>query len=219
MSKLARFKTLLKDRKESSINDFIRKHPEVLDEKDAAGVSGLLYIAYHHLPGSLETALQQKQHYNLYEAAAMGLLPKVITQIAVHPQQLNTPAPDGFYPLTLACFFGHYAVAEYLIQKGAKVNLPATNPTRVMPLHSAVARNDFALCQLLVQNGADVNAKQTQGVTALHSAAHRGNMEIVRLLVTNGANVQATTEDGKTARSFAEQDEKQEVVDYLKSLG
>jgi len=105
----------------------------------------------------------------------------------------------------------------YLLKKGAKVNLPANNRSKVMPLHSAVAKNDYAICQLLLENGADVNATQTQGVTALQSAAHRGNLELVQLLVENGADLEMETTEGKTALSFAEEDGHEVVANFLKN--
>ena len=132
------------------------------------------YIGYHQLPDVLAVAITKKKDFTLYEAAAMGLLYRVITKVNGQPSLLNTPAKDGFLPLTLACFFGQREVVAYLLKKGAKVNIPANNPSKVMPLHSAVAKNDYTICQLLLTNGADVNATQMQGVTALQSAAHRG---------------------------------------------
>lgn len=217
MIHLPQLKNLLKDRETAEINTFVDQHPLVLSETDAAGVSGLMYIAYHQLPDALANAIIRKKDFTLPEAAAMGLLHRVITEVHAQPNAVNQAAKDGFYPLTLACFFGHFSVAAYLIKKGAMVNLPAANPTHVTPLHSAVARNDFDLCNLLIKNGADVNAQQTAGVTALHSAAHRGNLKLVKLLIENGALINNPTEDGKTALDFAQQDGQREVAAFLSS--
>ena len=183
---------------------------------DENGINGLMYIAYYQLPESLAFAIEKKVDFTLHEATSVGLLHKVITKLTINPAGLHTFSKDGFLPLTLACFFGHQPIVEYLLKKGAKVNIPAQNPSKVTPLHSAVARNDFNICQLLVENGADVNAQQTQGVTALHSAAHRGNLAIVKLLVENGADISLKMEDGSTALDYAEKDGHDVVIDYLK---
>ncbi len=210
-------KELLQGRNTAIINTFINKNPGVLDEIDQNGISGLMYIGYHQLPEVLAVAVDIKKEFTIYEAAAMGLLHRVITKVNSQPALLNTPAKDGFLPLTLACFFGQYPVVKYLLKKGAKVNIPANNPSKVMPLHSAVAKNDYAICELLLKNGADVNATQMKGVTALQSAAHQGNLELVQLLVANGAEIDMETTEGKTALSFAEEDGHETVADFLKN--
>jgi|GEM_PF-778269 len=218
MSTLDSLKELLTRRNTEEINAFVSTNPSSLDEEDNNGISGLMYIGYHQLPDCLAFAIEKKKDFTVHEAAAMGLLHRVITKVNSQPALLNTPAKDGFYPLTLACFFGQGEVVNYLIKKGAKVNLPAINPSKVMPLHSAVARNDFDICKLLIKNGADINAQQSQGVTALMSAAHQGNLALVKYLVENGADTTAQMDDGKTALAFAEQDEHQEVATYLKAV-
>lgn len=217
MPTLANLKELLTGRDTATINAFIKKNPVVLDEMDDNGISGLMYIGYHQLPEVLAVAIDIKKEFTVYEAAAMGLLHRVITKVNSQPALLNTPAKDGFLPLTLACFFGQYPVVDYLLKKGAKVNISANNPSKVMPLHSAVAKNDYAICELLLKNGAEVNATQMKGVTALQSAAHRGNLKLVQLLVNNGAEIDMETTEGETALSYAEQDGHEAVTNFLKN--
>lgn len=214
---LQKLKEKLATRNTEEINSLIAGNTSILEEQDENGINGLMYIAYHQLPECLTFAIEKKTDFTLHEAASVGLLHKVITKLSVNPTGLHTFSKDGFLPLTLACFFGHEPIVAYLLKKGAKVNIPAQNPSKVMPLHSAVARNDFNICQLLINNGAAINAQQTQGVTALHSAAHRGNLAIVKLLVENGADISLKMDDGTTALDFANKDEHQAVVDYLEA--
>ncbi len=218
MSQLDSLKELLAKRNTAEINAFIASNPTALDKVDDNGVSGLMYIGYHQLPDSLAFAIEKKKDFTVYEAAAMGLLHRVITKVNSQPTLLNTPAKDGFYPLTLACFFGQGEVVNYLLKKGAEVNLPAINPSKVTPLHSAVARKDFDICKLLIENGADVNATQTKGVTALMSAAHIGNLKLVTYLVEHGADITAQMDDGKTALAYAQEDGHEEIATYLQKV-
>lgn len=217
MPSLANLKELLKGRDTTTINAFIKETPSVLEKVDENGISGLMYIGYHQLPDVLAIAIDLKKGFTLYEAAAMGLLHRVITKVNSQPALLNKPAKDGFLPLTLACFFGQQEIVAYLLKKGAEVNIPANNPSKVMPLHSAVAKNDIGICELLLKNGADVDAQQMQGVTALHSAAHRGNLALVQLLVEKGADINMSTIEGKTALSIAEEDGHTAVANFLEN--
>lgn len=213
----AQFKTLLQERDEQKLIDFLKTNPTVLDAKDENGPSGLMLIAYHRLPGVMPTAQQLTSSMGLYESIAYGQLESVKAAITNQPGLLNQAAPDGFSPLCLAAYFAQFEVVEWLTEQGADVNQAATNPSQVAPIHAAVAANHLGLVQLLLKKGADVNLTQAQGVTPLHAAAHRGNLEIVTALVEAGANIHAQMKSGETAVSFAEKDGHQEVVEYLNS--
>jgi len=113
MPALDTLKELLKGRDTATINVFINENSVVLDEVDENGISGLMHIGYHQLPEVLAIAIPLKKDFTIYEAVAMGLLHRVITKVNSEPNLLNTPAKDGFYPLTLACFFGQRAVVAY----------------------------------------------------------------------------------------------------------
>jgi ankyrin repeat protein len=94
---------------------------------------------------------------------------------------------DGFTPLQLACFFGHAAVAEYLVDQGADIHAVARNAMQVQPLHAAVAGQYVEIVKLLIAHGANVNAKQQSGFTPLMAARQNQNKEIQALLLEAGA--------------------------------
>lgn len=214
---LAGLHALLSERDEGKIISFLKKHPGVLTETDERGISGLLLIAYHRLAGVMPTAQALAPSMSLYESIAYGALENVKNILESPPALLNKPAPDGFRPLCLAAYFGQFEVARWLVAQGADVNQAATNPSKVAPIHAAVAANHLGLVQLLIENDADVNLTQTQGVTPLHSAAHRGNLAIVKSLVAAGAQLAATMDSGETALDFAKKEGHQAVIDYLLS--
>lgn len=213
------FKTLLQERDEQKIIEFLAANATVLATKEKNGPSGLMLIAYHRLAGVMPSAQQLAPSMDLYESIAYGQLQGVKEAITKQADLLNQAAPDGFSPLCLAAYFAQFEVAKWLIEQGADLNQAAANPSKVAPIHAAVAANHLELVKLLLDEGAAVNLAQTQGVTPLHSAAHRGNLDMVKALVGAGANVHAKMDSGETALSFAEKDNHQEVVDYLNQLG
>jgi len=71
-------------------------------------------------------------------------------------------------PLLWAARYGHKAVAELLIAKGADVN--AENEKGETPLHAAARYGHKAVVELLISKGADVNAKTEKGETPLFLA-------------------------------------------------
>jgi uncharacterized protein len=128
---------------------------------------------------------------------------------------VNTFAPDGFFPLGLAAFFGHTRVVEFLLAHGADVAAVARNSQRVTALHGAVARRDVEIVKMLLERGADPNAKQERGFVPLHDAAANGNLALVQLLVTHGALVDARSEDGKTPGEMAAERGHADVAEWL----
>jgi ankyrin repeat protein len=55
--------------------------------------------------------------------------------------------------------FGHHALVEWLIARGANVNARATAPSRHTALHSAAWKGDLRMATLLVEAGADLAAR------------------------------------------------------------
>ena len=119
-----------------------------------------------------------------------------------------------------ASFFGHWKVADFLIDHGANVNwsVPETGET---PLHSALCKAGrpyfLYVIRLLVENGADVNAKtiagketggfmrdvRTKGETPLHRAAAYGDEAIIQYLIDHGADKEARDANGDSPISWA----------------
>lgn len=66
-----------------------------------------------------------------------------------------------------AAFFGHWKVADFLINHGADVNARISEAGET-PLHNALSKagrpHYFYVVRLLVEHGADVNARTTPGI-------------------------------------------------------
>jgi ankyrin repeat protein len=119
-----------------------------------------------------------------------------------------------------AAFFGHWKVADFLIQHGANAH-SALQETGETPLHSALAKAGrpyyLFVVRLLVENGADVNARtvpgketaafmrdvRTKGETPLHRAAAYADAATIRFLLDNGADREARDANGDSPLSWA----------------
>lgn len=208
-------KHFLNERKEEELSDLITKHPEVLNQKDESGASGLLIIAYSGNHRALDLAKENKRSFTFHEAIVCGKVDDVKTYLNQDKTLSNSFSDDGFTPLSLAAFFNQQIIAQLLLDKGADPGLKSKNPMNVNALHSAVAKENKDLCRLFIEAGVDVNEPQMQNVTPLHSAAHRGNLNLVQLLVENGANIHIKMDNGDTAISIAKREGHIEIENYL----
>ena len=153
---------------------------------------------------------------DLFESCALGVLDRVRRCVDRAPASANSIAADGYFPLGLAAFFGHFEIVQYLLTHGADVNLAAKNSTRVTALHGAVTRGATEVVKLLLKHGANPNSLQEGGFTPLHSAAAAGHEAIVRLLVEHGAELSPRSDQEKTPYDYAIERGKSDVAEWLK---
>lgn len=138
----------------------------------------------------------------------------------------NTESLDeaGFTALDQAALSGETEVARMLLDRGAKVRLPAAvalgrtrdiekllrrDPAGLKPggrwgnlIVRASERADGAVIEALIQAGASVEVRDdpktsvdaTSGYTPLHAAAFHGNVSAAAALLKHGANVRAREE-------------------------
>lgn len=76
-------------------------------------------------------------------------------------------------------------MAEFLIQRGAGVNVP--DQFSRTPLMEAAGRGDLELVKLLLDKGADPNAKDKRSRTPLSIATEQGHDRVKAALLTHGA--------------------------------
>jgi ankyrin repeat protein len=155
----------------------------------------------------------------LHEAAALGRAAR-LAELAEAGADLAEPAPDGFTPLHLACYFGHPDTAAWLLDRDAPLEAEAT-PARLRPLHAALATPDeataLALARLLLPLHLEVDAAQAGGLTALHAAAQRGSKALAELLLFRGAEASLRTDAGQTAADLAEAHGHPELAAWLRT--
>jgi ankyrin repeat protein len=104
----------------------------------------------------------------------------------------------GATPLYLAVLNSHKSLVEYLVAKGARVNISTTGKESWTPLHKAADLGQLDVVKLLLEKGADLEAKTQWGGTPLYVTAFRGQLEVAKYLVSKGADINIVTTDGWT---------------------
>jgi len=201
----------------AALDGLLTQHPALKAFRAPNGSSLLLLTAYMRHPELAEVCHNHGMQADIFEACALGDLNTVKKAVSENPAQVNASAPDGFYPLSLAAYFGHRRIVEFLLASGADVHAAARNPQKVTALHAAASRGDVEIVRLLVEKGADVNAKQEGGFVPLHSAAANGNAPLVDLLLKHGAKADARNDKGKTPADVAEEAKHPELAARLKA--
>jgi len=199
----------------NGLNDLLTHDPALVKSRTSHQVSPLMLSCYYKKPEVTALILKYLDDISLFEAAAAGNFDVVAHLVYTHPDAINFYAEDGFTPLGLACYFGHFEVARYLVLKGADVNLPSNNGFKVYPIHSAAAGNYTDIARMLIENNAQVNVRQQAGVTPLHSAAQNGNIDLLILLLEHGADINIRMEGGKLPADLAKEKGFDEIAEAL----
>ena len=181
-------------------------------------VTPLLLALYHGKRDVAQLLVERGAPVSFGEACALGDDARVRELLAGDPTLLRSRTADGFPAVGLAIFFGHGALARWLIEQGADVNAAADNPQRVAPLHAAAAVRDRETMRELLERGADPNAKQQNDYTPLHGAASRGDIEMAKLLLEHGAQRDAHTSDGMTPADVARKYNQDAFAEWLSGV-
>jgi uncharacterized protein len=203
----------------AAVDRLLSTEPGLLDLKAQNGSSVLLLAAYYGHPELAEVFARHGAKPDVFEASALGDLQTVRRLVNAERSLVNAFAADGFYPLGLAAFFGHRAIVEFLLERGADVSLAARNAQKVTAMHAGASRGGAEIVKMLLGAGADPNARQHGGYVPLHSAAANGDAAVVELLLKHGARADAKTDEGKTPAEMAAEAGHKDLAEMLKRAG
>jgi ankyrin repeat protein len=193
----------------------LQQDPAHSEAGDSAGVSLLMHSLYRGRRDLAELIASKKEALDIFEAAALGRLDRLKQCLRDAASAINSRSKDGFTALHFACFFGQPDAARLLIENGAAVDAVATNPTQVMPLHSAASSRNLEAARLLLERGAPVNARQQAGWVPIHAAAQNGDGPMVELLLQHGADPKRVNDQGKTSAMVAAEKGHAEIAALL----
>jgi ankyrin repeat protein len=95
------------------LEEQIKENPKIADQRNAQGISALLYACYHRNSEAVALISTFLNHLSIHEASATGNLEEIKRNLREDPELLNADSPDGFSPLGLACFFGHSEIVIF----------------------------------------------------------------------------------------------------------
>ncbi|KAI9363998.1 ankyrin repeat-containing domain protein [Zopfochytrium polystomum] len=123
-------------------------------------------------------------------------------------QQLD---PDN--NIWVAASDGDIALVSQFIASGVSIN--AKDPNGYTPVAAAASYNHLDLLRLLLQGGADPNVVDNEGDTPLHVTE---TVAVAEILIAAGANPHARNEEGVLPIEVADEEERDELVAYLKNF-
>lgn len=200
------------------VRRLLAEQPSLAATRGPNGVSAILLAVYHRRPEIAGLLESHGAPLDIFEASALGRVDRIRSIVADDPSRVSAYAPDGFYPLGLAAFFGHLDAVRALLDAGADVHAAARNPTRVQPIHAATASRHMAIVQAVLAAGADPNARQQQGYLPLHEASESGNRPMAELLVAHGANPRLADDTGQTIIDRARAKGHVELADWMVTI-
>ena len=201
------------------VEQILAANPTVANARSEDGTSAVLFAMYYGHAPLADVLVAAGATLDVFEAASVGDVERVKTLVAANADSPRAFSHDGFTALHLAAFFGHAAIAEFLLAAGAEVNAISRNAQHVMPLHSAVASNRLDVTRVLLAHHAAVNEAQEAGFTPLHESAQNGNLEITQLLLDAHTDVNSRKTDGKTPLALAVEHHYEAVAALLREHG
>ncbi|KAJ3682549.1 hypothetical protein LUZ60_015122 [Juncus effusus] len=146
----------------------------------------------------------------LADAAQSGDLDALRTALDNYDGTIDDPVEDGDTVLHLACLYGHLACVQFILEKGASLEIK--DEEGAIPLHDACAGGftEIVKCILdFVSNDQEfitrmLSTVDAEGDTPLHHAARGEHMDVVKILLQAGASPKNANAYGQTPAELAD---------------
>ena len=125
-----------------------------------------------------------------HHACQSGELSEVARFVMDRPDQIDSPSPQGWTGLIMACFNEHADVVRCLVEAGADINATNAKGTTVFMYAKTPVQNHQQQTELLtylLDHGADINALDCHGKSVLDYVIENGAMELADWLRSRGA--------------------------------
>ena len=136
-------------------------------------------------------------HEDFHDLIINGKLSRVRAEIQRDNRLANMRDELGRTPLMLAVQSGNFAMVNFLVNEGSKVNAK-DNLKHYTALHYATLYNHSRILKYLLSRRADVKAQDNEGNFAIHIAAANGCSEAVKLLLQHRAEVNSMNQYWQT---------------------
>jgi len=165
-------------------------------------------------PTATETITRSIERVNLHDPAQNGDL-ETVKNLVGQGANINEYSTRRFMPLHLAAGSGHKDVVEFLLDKGAMIDVP-DRMLAFTSLHWASKSGHKDVVELLLNRGAMIdNPINVGGSTPLHLAAEGGHMDVVQLLIKKRAAINKKDKNSETAIGLATKNNQLAIVRVL----
>ena len=154
----------------------------------------------------------------LVQAALNNDLEDVKARVMMRAKvNVRDKAYDGISPLHAAIENGNIEMVQFLLDRGAKVNIRDFQKRTPLMMMDEDATPE--LLQLMIRYGAKMSLADKEGNTLLMHFAEYNQPEILRYLLTAGIPINAKNKDGETALMIAADSDQVETVRALLDAG
>lgn len=104
---------------EDALRDELERNPGVAGDRNADGLSPVLYALYNDRADLVEPLLDANPALDVFDAAAVGRTRGLEELLEAEPELAHARSADGSTPLHLAARFDQRDTAELLLEHGA----------------------------------------------------------------------------------------------------
>ncbi len=158
----------------AKVKRLLEQDPRLIAARDPLGNTALILATNSGHDEIAEMLIGAGVSPDFYEAASIGRTDLVAQFLNGDASLLDSQSPEGFTALALAAHFGQINTLEFLVARGADLNIVSQHAMGVTPLHAALFGRRVEAARILIESGADVTPKRggtgwpRAGWTAFH---------------------------------------------------